>query len=298
MTGTPVQNRLADLSTMFQFLRVYPYSEPKVFEEQISKPWKKGDAKAVTRLRAVVRCIALRRPKDVIELPERMDNVRTVTFNEEERQVYESVKASTTSLLDNAISMETRDNSLYLSALQRINSLRMICNLGLTYRGYASASIIDQPWNQQSAQKTFGSMESAGTAICTGCSLDLGLGLMESSGLSEIEDRVYITECALAFCNQCYRNFRQQYCSEGNICHCASACRSYQVTMSDTGSNATTLSSSQLERPSHISSKVASIVAALKELGHAEKRLVYRKNFRNLLTRAAWFSPSGRRHWT
>ena len=284
MTGTPVQNRLADLSAMFQFLRVYPYSEPKVFEEQINKPWKKGDAKAVTRLRAVVRCIALRRPKGVIELPERIDDVRTVTFNEEERQIYESVKASTTSLLDNAISMETRDNKLYLSALQRINSLRMICNLGLTYRGYSSASIIDQPWDQKSAQKTFGTMESAGTAICTSCSLDLGLGLMESSGLSEIEDRVYLTECALAFCNQCYRNFRHQYCSEGNICHCTSACRSYQVTMSDAGGNATTPSSSQLERPSYISSKVASIVAALKELGPAEKRLAYRKYFRNLLT--------------
>lgn len=284
MTGTPIQNRLADLSTMFQFLRVYPYSEPKVFEEQINKPWKKGDAKAVTRLRAVVRCIALRRPKGVIELPERIDDVQTVTFSGEERQKYESVKAAATSFLDNAISMETRDNKLYLSALQRINSLRMICNLGLTYRGSSSAPIIDQPWDQRSAQKTFETMESAGTAICAGCSLDLGLGLVESSGLSEIEDRIYLTECALAFCNQCYRNFRQQYRSELNICHCASACQSYQVTMSDAGSNATTPSSSQLERPSHISSKVARIVAALKEHGPAEKRLAYRTYFRNLLT--------------
>jgi SNF2 family DNA or RNA helicase len=38
VTGTPLQNRLGDIATMCQFLRVYPYGDRKAFHRDIINP--------------------------------------------------------------------------------------------------------------------------------------------------------------------------------------------------------------------------------------------------------------------
>jgi SNF2 family DNA or RNA helicase len=50
VTGTPIQNKLADLSTLLQFLHVHPYSEKKVFETDISNVWKSDGSEEVRLL--------------------------------------------------------------------------------------------------------------------------------------------------------------------------------------------------------------------------------------------------------
>ncbi|KAF5536493.1 alpha-1,6-mannosyltransferase subunit [Fusarium napiforme] len=70
VTGTPIQNRLSDLTALFKFLRVHPYSEKRHFDADISSFWKSGnDEKAVQRLKRITSCLLLRRPKTVIQLP-------------------------------------------------------------------------------------------------------------------------------------------------------------------------------------------------------------------------------------
>ena len=275
MTGTPIQNRLEDLSSVFQFLQVYPYSNPKIFDEQISGPWRRGDPEAVNRLRAVIRCIALRRPKAVIELPDRVDKVQEVAFNEQEEQMYENVKASATSFLNDAISTHASDNKSYLNALQRINSLRMICNLGAVYRGHSKTFQPENSWDERSAQRAFENVESVGAAICFCCSLDLGLGPLGPSGLSESVHRIYLSKCLRLFCSDCFGSFRKKAHGRGAICGCVSECPSFQVASNSTGSSASPPSSSQLGHSPQTSSKITTLVGSLKEENTCEKRYVY-----------------------
>ena len=74
VTGTPIHNRLADFAALLKFLRVYPYSDSKRFERDVSNFWKAGDAaEGARRLKRLSRCLLLRRPKHTVELPFRKD---------------------------------------------------------------------------------------------------------------------------------------------------------------------------------------------------------------------------------
>lgn len=67
VTGTPILNRLSDLATLLKFIRVYPYTDPKRFDADISLPWRSGDdEEAVKRLKLLSGCLLLRRAKITI----------------------------------------------------------------------------------------------------------------------------------------------------------------------------------------------------------------------------------------
>ncbi|KAF2129963.1 hypothetical protein P153DRAFT_227886 [Dothidotthia symphoricarpi CBS 119687] len=89
VTGTPLQNRLGDIATICQFLRVYPYGDPAAFEKDMIVPWKTGHNDiAITRLRRLLQCILLRRTKGVVVLPSRTDLKFTLKLSGEEQCHY------------------------------------------------------------------------------------------------------------------------------------------------------------------------------------------------------------------
>lgn len=135
-TGTPIQNRLGDLRSLLRFLRVYPYDDPKVFEDEISQPWKtRMDKTALEKLQSLIKIVALRRSKTVISLPERHDILHDVSFSLEEYIVYERAKLGTIKIIDLALDSVPLSSkpagSAYIRAFQKINDLRYICNHGV-----------------------------------------------------------------------------------------------------------------------------------------------------------------------
>ncbi|KKO99582.1 hypothetical protein THAR02_08316 [Trichoderma harzianum] len=137
VTGTPIQNRLGDLTALLKFLQVYPYSEEHKFNTDISHLWKIGKIdEAVKRLKRLAGCILLRRPKTVIQLPPRHDFQHFVELAQAERDLYQAFKMHTLSHIEQALSADgkfKRTHS-YANMLQRIEAMRMVCNLGLYYK--------------------------------------------------------------------------------------------------------------------------------------------------------------------
>jgi SWI/SNF-related matrix-associated actin-dependent regulator of chromatin subfamily A3 len=134
VTGTPIQNRLTDLASLLHFLRVSPFDDSKYFETEISQPWKtQVDEKALLRLKSLVKLLALRRSRAVVELPARKDEVHFLTFDTGERAAYEKAKISTLSSIEAAMGEPSNRGSVYFNALQRINELRMICSQGFQF---------------------------------------------------------------------------------------------------------------------------------------------------------------------
>ena len=101
VTGTPIQNRLTDLASLFRFLRVDPFDDPETFRLHVSQSWKtRSDPQAVAKLRLLINSITLRRQKCAIDLPSRKDEIHSLEFNPEERSHYDDVKARTFGEID------------------------------------------------------------------------------------------------------------------------------------------------------------------------------------------------------
>ncbi|OAG44651.1 hypothetical protein AYO21_01141 [Fonsecaea monophora] len=133
ITGTPIQNRLTDLFSLFRFLRLDPFGDYKVFEKEILGPWKsKLDDIATARLRYIVKAIMLRRSWTQVHLQEPKEYVIEVSFNAQEREEYQKAATQGISDLDSALDTDQQPfNSVYLNSLQNLNVLRFICNHGI-----------------------------------------------------------------------------------------------------------------------------------------------------------------------
>lgn len=133
VTGTPIQNRIGDLAALLKFIRAYLYHDTKRFETDIGQIWKTGNiGEVVHRLRKLSGGLILRRPKTAIELPPRTDLKFPIEFNAPERELYEQAKHQTMVKIEEAFQDGDRGgfrSSSYITVMQRIDALRMTCNL-------------------------------------------------------------------------------------------------------------------------------------------------------------------------
>ncbi|KAL5313425.1 hypothetical protein ACEPPN_019158 [Leptodophora sp. 'Broadleaf-Isolate-01'] len=115
VTGTPIQNRLTDLASLFEFLQIYPYSNPLVFDREILRSWQKNDKEGCLRVKMLVNFVTLYRTTAVITLPPRTDLVHYLDFNAAESQLYKSTKIRTEQVVRDAISNLRK--GVYMNAL-------------------------------------------------------------------------------------------------------------------------------------------------------------------------------------
>ncbi|KAH8652844.1 SNF2 family N-terminal domain-containing protein [Ilyonectria robusta] len=209
VTGTPLQNHLNDLAALLKFLNVYPYNEKRVFDADISHPWKAGNAdEAVKRLKRLAGCLLLRRPKGTVQLPPRHDRACHVEFQPVERELYDQVRTQAIARFDEALlqgNHETRTAS-FVSVLQQIEAMRMVCNLGLLYPSRHDTSSMtgkmpDMDNWQETAQRGFNLRFEMGSILCHYCPCTLDatcnpLGDTEST-------KPLFAQCLRFICSSC-----------------------------------------------------------------------------------------------
>ena len=95
LTGTPIHNRLEDLGSLVEFLRVDPFHTQPAFRRHLLDPINRGDSEGWARLRALVGAISLRRTKATLEgeiaLPPPELVTCAVLLDDTERSVYDLV---------------------------------------------------------------------------------------------------------------------------------------------------------------------------------------------------------------
>lgn len=191
---------------------MYPYCEQETFDDHISRPWRRGDERGFTRLKKLVRAITIARTKAVVDLPERQNFIYHLDFSSNEFFLHEDAKEQTVALLHQAVSSSGQARATF-NALQRLNTLRLICSHGELAQSYLSMKERFEPLNNPcveaypNADCSDGVLESliGGTYTCFQCGLDLLQNVVEdtsgpasSQPGSEIEPGLCVT-CAIDF---------------------------------------------------------------------------------------------------
>ena len=210
VTGTPIQNRLSDLFSLFKFLQCYPFDDLKVFNSHVVQNWKaRSDPECVARLKALVNCLSVRRPKTTIDLLPRKDDIERLDFKPHERQEYERAKTKTLSTIkDSTPHDQSNRGAVLLNALKWVNELRLICNHGIRTTNEMQVLKDDGPaWNARVAQARFDHLEGVGLAKCSepSCGQDLSAALA-SEGDLEHDDEPWIGESLEIWCCSCSSN--------------------------------------------------------------------------------------------
>lgn len=234
VTGTPVQNKLEDLSSLLAFLRVKPFHDRGMFNQYIVAPFKVCDEGIIPKLRLLVDTITLRRMKDKINLPQRHDHTVKLQFSPEERRMYESFEKDAQLRVNVITGQRERmvGGKTYIHILQAILRLRLFCSGGRDLmseddlrllEGTSSEAPIDldseddddmQGLSENKAYDMFHLMQDTNGDNCIACSQKLGS--KEGTEIeSERQEEVmgHMTPCYHLICTTCIKEIQ-------GICPC------------------------------------------------------------------------------
>ena len=122
LTGTPVENRLDELWSQFHFTNPGLLGSLADFRRRYAQPIASGQPGAAAHLRARIRPFLLRRLKQEVapELPPRTEAVLHAELSDEERKVYEAIRAA----VRGDVTERLRSGGSVLEALEALLRLR------------------------------------------------------------------------------------------------------------------------------------------------------------------------------
>ncbi|MCA9642683.1 MAG: DEAD/DEAH box helicase, partial [Myxococcales bacterium] len=93
LTGTPIENRLSEIWSIFEFVSPGLLGPLNKFEERFARPIDQGDSKKAARLRAVIHPFILRRTKmEVVkDLPPKIESDQIIDLAPDQRAIYTQV---------------------------------------------------------------------------------------------------------------------------------------------------------------------------------------------------------------
>ena len=212
-----------DLFSLFKFLRCSPFDELRVFNAEVTEKWKaRSDPDSVAKLKTLISCLALRRPKDTIGLLPRRDDVKKLDFNDSEQENYKLVRSKTLSSIRNFNpGSQGNCNEIFSNALKWVNELRLICNHGL--KSAQEVQKVDHhlsAWTAEEAQTRFDQLDGIGLAKCSSpaCCQDLS-SVKSSEAGAEHEEEPWIDNLLEIWCGSCFKDQNRNNLIAYKICN-------------------------------------------------------------------------------
>ncbi|KAB5577889.1 SNF2 family domain-containing protein [Coniochaeta sp. 2T2.1] len=212
LTGTPIQNRLEDIGSLFAFLKVEPWNNRNHFRKHIAAPFENKDTVVIERLVMLYDSLVLRRTKEILTLPGQDVRTRELELSPEEREQY----SRTTNILNRRIRQlpggdEAEDKfGLFQAQLQ----LRILCNHGTWQKLFS--------WKKRDLMEeqelSLGEAGLDAEATCAGCKQPRPI-----LGSNRIHHQ-FVERCSHMLCAECLED-----CGGENITHCP-LCRRFKRT--------------------------------------------------------------------
>nr|WP_091704368.1 DEAD/DEAH box helicase [Anoxybacillus pushchinoensis] len=128
LTGTPIENRLNELWSIFHFLNPGYLGSQTEFQRRFATPIEKnGDAQATEKLQKLIRPFLLRRTKTderiALDLPDKLEQKEYCPLTVEQASLYEQIVQQSLEKLEQVDGFARRG-----IILQMLNSLKQLCN--------------------------------------------------------------------------------------------------------------------------------------------------------------------------
>ncbi|KAJ4196037.1 hypothetical protein NW767_009495 [Fusarium falciforme] len=195
LTGTPIQNKLADIGTLFSFIKADSFKQPGDFRKYIEAPYEQTveePDKVKNHLVLLLQALCLRRTREVLNLPSTRQTVRRLDFSPEERDQYEKTKNILIRTIKNRVG--EIENSSKFGLFQMRLQLRILCNHGTYQKAFS--------WHRRSLQDEkealIGSFGGHGEMTCAGCQQPVPI-----LGSNWAEGGKFEDECAHILCSEC-----------------------------------------------------------------------------------------------
>jgi len=134
VTGTPIQNDIDDLFSLFHFLKVTPHGDWRWWSKYIGKPFEKKDKKASEALSLVISELLIRRTKNkkvngqtLVRLPPKKISTMELIFTDAEQLFYKSLYEYAKSKFDEFVQSGTVLKN-YANILEMLLHLRQVCD--------------------------------------------------------------------------------------------------------------------------------------------------------------------------
>ncbi|ORY68436.1 SNF2 family N-terminal domain-containing protein [Pseudomassariella vexata] len=200
LTGTPIQNKLEDIGSLFCFIRARPFDSMAVFRRYIAVPFEQNDDETTKeRLLPLIESLCLRRTKDLLQLPDLDESVRILDLTEPEMKQYNKTQDILFRKIKQKVGEheETSNFGLFQAQLQ----LRIMCNHGT----------FQQQFSWQSAKSLRDIKEAAlslkrdsAEVTCNGCSQ-----IMPVLGSNELYNN-FVEKCNHVLCSECLQDIVDQ----------------------------------------------------------------------------------------
>ncbi|KAI1488686.1 SNF2 family N-terminal domain-containing protein [Biscogniauxia mediterranea] len=194
LTGTPIQNKLADIGALFAFIRAEPFSKASVFRKWIEIPFEQNveDPTVVkNRLVMLLEALCLRRTQEVIKLPGLRQHIRTLDFTPAEREQYEKTKKILVRTIRHRVGEVEKSSKFGL--FQANLQMRILCNHGTFQKPFS--------WHHRNSRDEREAVVSAlgrnGEITCAGCQQPMPI--LGSSRLGN----GFREQCAHVLCSEC-----------------------------------------------------------------------------------------------
>jgi SNF2 family DNA or RNA helicase len=225
ITGTPILNKPDDIHSLLSFLSVDPLSDKSVFRRYIAQPIYIGDPIGLSRLRAVMAHIALRRNKSKLNLVSKTVELRSVTFPDDcaHKKIHDALFDSARMVFRATLSSGSDSNisKNYMKILETLMRIRQACLSGelvpkasidaaeavLKYVGEKQELSAED--GERLLEKLKGAFDDTTTTECAIC-----FDTMEEN------DAVILRKCSHVFCELCLSKVSEKYSGVCPMCRC------------------------------------------------------------------------------
>ncbi|OLN85473.1 putative SWI/SNF-related matrix-associated actin-dependent regulator of chromatin subfamily A member 3-like 3 [Colletotrichum chlorophyti] len=195
LTGTPIQNKLADIGALFAFIRASPFDNPATFRRYIEVPFEQqsdNSQKVKERLIMLLESLCLRRTKDLLELPGLEERVKELEFAPAEREQYDKTKNILLRTIRQKVGEVEKSSKFGL--FQANLQMRILCNHGTFQKPF---SWYRRGYRLDEREAAVCALGQNAEINCDGCHQPMPI--LGSSRLRNDFEK----QCAHVFCHEC-----------------------------------------------------------------------------------------------